>query len=504
METTNAAVSLLKRNIYLHPDKAAYFCGERSLSFRRLDMAARRFALLLNREGITPGERVMILLPDTLAFPVAFLGCLLSGVMAVAAGADLNGEDLAYLIEDSGARMVVTNGEHAAMPSIRNAKGISLVVCDDGGLPGDAAHGDDFKNPFRPSNDTLAYMLYSSGTTGRPKGVPHRHNSLLSPCELVGKGVLGINADDVIFSTSKLSFSYGLINSLAFPLYFGATALLHPDRPDPYAIMNIIDRRSPSVFFSVPSIYARIILHSPYVGRRLPMRLCCSAGEALPASLFEEWHRFTGKEIIDGIGCTEMSYHFICNAPGQAVAGSVGRLVPGYQARLVDENDNEVPPGNEGNLLIKGDTRAPFYWNRPEKSAGSMPADGFFRTGDMLVERDNLFFYRGRRDDMFKVDALWVSPVVVEDALRSHPAVADCAVVAVTVGPFLRPGAFVVLNHEKDEASGVAEELSAHLAATLPEHMRPVRFRFVKNLPRNASGKTLRSGLKEQEMILDS
>ena len=491
LETSNAAVTLLKQNIELHPCKVAYICVDRSHSFHQLDMAARRFALFLNRQGITPGARVMLFLPNTIAFPAAFLGCLLYGVVAVVADADSNEEELAYLIEDSGACMVVTNVELAATPAVVKIKDIKMVIWDAAG------HSDlvvDFNSPFRPSTDSLAYILYSSGTTGRPKGVPHCHNSLLSPCELVGKSILGINSDDIIFSTSKLSFSYGLINSLAFPLYFGATAVLHPDKPAPDAILNIIDQCKPSVFFSVPSIYARIILYWPKMRFKPSMRLCCSAGEVLPASLFEEWRRLTGMEIIDGIGCTEMSYHFICNTPGQAVAGSVGRLVPGYQARLVDENDDDVPPDTEGGLLIKGGTRAPFYWNRPKESSVSMLADGFFRTGDVLLERNGLFYYRGRHDDMFKVDALWVSPVVVEEALRSHPAVADCAVVAVSVGAFVRPGAFVVASQIRGDTSGLAEELKDYLAAKLPEHMRPVSFRFVNELPRTASGKIRRSG----------
>ena len=492
LKTTNAAVMLLKQNIDLHPCKVAYICGDRSLSFRQLDTAVRRFALFLNRQGITPGEKVMLFLPNTLAFPAAFLGCLLFGVVAVVSDADSNEEELAYLIEDSGARMVVTNAELAATPPIAKVKDIKVVIYD---AAGHTDLVDDFNNPFRPSTDSLAYMLYSSGTTGRPKGVPHCHKSLLSPCELVGKSVLGINSDDIIFSTSKLSFSYGLINSLAFPLYFGSTAVLLPDKPAPDAILNIIDQCKPSVFFSVPSIYARIILHWPKMRLNTSMRLCCSAGEVLPASLFEEWRRLTGMEIIDGIGCTEMSYHFICNTPGQAVAGSVGRLVPGYQARLVDEYDNDVPSESEGCLLIKGDTMAPFYWNRPIESSGSMLADGFLRTGDVLVERNGLFYYRGRRDDMFKVDALWVSPVVVEEALRSHPAVADCAVVAVSVGAFVRPRAFVVASQMRGDTTGLAEELKDYLAAKLPEHMRPVSFRFVDELPRTASGKIRRSGL---------
>ena len=308
-------------------------------------------------------------------------------------------------------------------------------------------------------------MLYSSGSTGKPKGVPHRHKSLLLPCDLMGKALLGITGDDVIFSTSKFSFAYGLINSLAFPLRFGATAILLPGKPDPRSILEIIGRRKPSIFFSVPTMYTQVILSCAERELKLPMRLCCSAGEVLPAPVFEEWQRLTGMEILDGIGSTEMAYHFISNIPGRAVAGSAGQLVPGYRARLVDDYGNDVPAGGEGNLLVSGYTRSPFYWNLPEKSAETMLPDGFIRTGDIFVERNGFYFHRGRSDDMIKVGALWVSPVKVEDALRSHPAVADCAVAAVSAGTLARPGAFVVLKPgtEQTSASGTGTASSIYL-----------------------------------------
>jgi benzoate-CoA ligase len=340
-------------------------------------------------------------------------------------------------------------------------------------------------------------MLYSSGSTGKPKGVPHRHKSLLLPCDLVGKGVMGITGDDVIFSSSKLSFAYGLINSLAFPLRFGATAVLHPGKSDPHAILEIFGRRKPSIFFSVPTIYTQIILSCTDRELKLPMRLCCSAGEALPAALFEEWQRLTGMEILDGIGSTEMSYHFISNIPGHAVAGSAGQLAPGYRARLVDDDGDDVPAGIEGSLLVSGETMSPFYWNLPEKSAATMLPDGFLRTGDIFVERDGFYYYRGRRDDMIKVDARWVSPVTVEDALRSHPAVADCAVAAVSVGTLLRPGAFVVLTRGTEQTPGLVRELRTHTMARLPEYMCPVRYRFMEELPRTPTGKLQRCRLRE-------
>jgi benzoate-CoA ligase len=494
----NAAHELLTRNLALHPDKAVYFCGDKALSSRELDKASRRFANLLRNEGIAPRERVLIVLPDCFAFPVVFLGCLLSGAVAVAVAPTLREEDLTYIIEDCGARLLVTHTELPAPHSITCNK-VKQIVCDDDGPRGDSISCVDLSNPYRPSADDFAYMLYSSGSTGKPKGVPHRHDSLLLPCDLVGKALLGITGDDVIFSTSKFPFTYGLINSLAFPLCFGATALLHPGKPDPRAILEIIGRRRPSIFFSVPTIYTQIILSCADPELKLPMRLCCSAGEALPAALFEEWQCLTGMEILDGIGSTEMAYHFISNIPGLAVAGSAGRLVPGYQARLVDDNGNNVPEGSEGHLLVSGATRSPCYWNLPEKSAETMLPDGFIRTGDIFVERNGYYFHRGRSDDMIKVGALWVSPVQVEDALRSHPAVADCAVAAVSVGTFTRPGAFVVLKPGTMLTPALTQELRLHILARLPDYMCPVSFRFMEELPRTSTGKLQRFRLREKD-----
>jgi len=419
LSTPNAAVELIKGNLERHPGKVAYICGDRTLTYRDLDLAGRRFAQRLRTGGISPGERVVIALPDCFAFPIAFLGCLLAGAMAVAAGSSHRDEDLAHIVGDSGARLLVSHADHARHHTAI-CRGIRQIVCNDyGPLTDDVCHAA-FTAPYQPSTDDFAYMLYSSGSTGKPKGIPHRHASLLLPCDLMGDKVLGITGDDVIFSTSKLSFCYGLINSLSFPLHFGTTAILHPGKPDVRSILDIIEKHKPSIFFSVPTIFRHIALSCVEPELKLPMRLCCSAGEALPVALFMEWQRLTGLELIDGIGASELSHHFICNPPGQAVAGSTGRVVPGYRVRLVDDNGNDVPSGSEGNLLVSGETRAPHYWNLPEKSRATMLANGYTRTGDIFLERDGNYYYRGRSDDMIKVDAQWVSPAIVEEALRGQ------------------------------------------------------------------------------------
>lgn len=497
MSTVNAAVELLERNLARHPDKTAYFCGERSISYRELDEECRRFALLLQEKGLTPGDRALIVLPDTFAFPVAFLGCLLAGVTAVAASTSLREEDFAHMLEDSGARLLVTHADLSA-PRAAAAGRVDTILCGEDGSFRCPARSGAGLDPYRPAGDDFAFMLYSSGSTGKPKGIPHRHQDLILPCELVGSAILGITADDVIFSVSKFSFAYGLINSLAFPLYFGATAIIHPGKPDPCSILKIIRNRMPSIFFSVPTIYSLIIISCTAPELALPMRICYSAGEALPAAIFEEWLRLTGLELIDGIGSSEMSYVYISNRPGQARPGSAGQPVPGYSVRLVDDNGNDVPSGTEGNLLVRGCTMAPFYWNLRGKSAGTMLPDGFCRTGDVFVERDGFYYHRGRSDDMIKAGAHWISPGPVEDALLSHPAVAECAVAAVSAGALLKPGAFVILAPGTVQTPGLVRELRQHLLARIPEYMCPARFRFVEDLPRTATGKIQRFRLRER------
>jgi benzoate-CoA ligase len=496
VSTVNAAVDLLVRNLNRHPEKPAYFCGDESLSYRELDAECWRFALLLHEKGISPGERVLLVLPDTFAFPVAFLGCLLAGVTAVAASTALREEDFAHILEDSGSRLLVTHPDLAA-PRLAAGNSVDVVLCCEHGSfespPSDAG-----LNAYQPVAEDFAFMLYSSGSTGKAKGIPHRHQDLLLPCELLGNAVLGITTNDVIFSASKFSFAFGLINSLSFPLFFGATAIIHPGKPGPASILDIIRNRRPTIFFSVPTIYSLIILSCTANQLNLPMRICYSAGEALPATIFEEWRRLTGLEIIDGIGSTEMTYVYISNRPGQARPGSTGQPVPGYHVRLVDDNGNDIPSGTEGNLLVKGDTMAPFYWNLPDKSADTMLEDGFCRTGDVFAERDGFYYHRGRSDDMIKAGAHWISPVAVEDALRSHPAVAECAVAAVSAGALVKPGAFVILAPGTLQTPGLVRELRKHLLARIPDYMCPTRFTFVEELPRTATGKIQRFRLRDR------
>lgn len=495
MITVNSARELLGHNLERHPRKVAYLCGACGLTYGELNEHSRRFALLLRERGILPGDRVVIALPDGFDFPIAFLGCLLAGAVAVPVGTAPRESDYVHILEDSGARLLVTDAHLSGARNAADGRVDQLFTGPDGLFDCPPLPGEEVK-PFQPSSDDLAFMLYSSGSTGKPKGIPHRHPDLLLPCELVGRNILGITPDDLIFSASKFSFAYGLINSLAFPLFFGATALIHPGKPDPATLLELMERHRPTIFFSVPTVYSQLILACTADSLRISPRICYSAGEALPAALFEEWLSLTGLELLDGIGSTEMTYVYISNRPGRARPGSAGQAVPGYRLRLIDERGDEVSSGEEGQLLVSGETMAPKYWNLPEKSAEIMGSDGFLRTGDVFVERDGYYYHRGRSDDMIKAGAHWVSPVPVEEALLNHPAVAECAVAAVTVGALVKPGAFVVLAPGAAQASNLARELRDHVLARLPDYMCPARFTFVEQLPRTATGKIQRFRLR--------
>jgi len=335
------------------------------------------------------------------------------------------------------------------------------------------------------------FMLYSSGTTGRPKGVPHAQGTLLVPARTWG-AVLGLAASDVVFSSSKLFFAYGLLTSLILPLSAGASTVLFPGRPGPLDVLDTLAARRPTAFFGVPTLYGALLRAlEPSMAGSVP-GLCFSAGEALPAVLWEEWLRLTGVELLDGIGSTEACNVFISNVRGSARPGSAGRLVPGFEARLVDDAGLDVPPGGEGHLLVRGEGLCEGYWNRPDKTAETMLADGWARTGDVFVERDGWYAHRGRGDDMIKSGGQWVSPVRVEAALLRHPAVAECAVAARRSGGLDVVCAFVVPAPGAAAGRDLVTALRAHVRELLPEHMRPALYECVPGLPKTATGKVRR------------
>ena len=492
----NVAVRLLAPNLEQHPGKTAYLCNDERVSYQALADGANRFAALLRRNGVGPGDRVLLALLDSPVFVAAFLGTALAGSVAVPVGTSLTAEQYRLILDDCGACLIL------ASPSVAGATGfpadaapvITCGECLTDALPDIPA------TPFQPApvrSDDLAFMLYTSGSTGAPKGVPHRHGDLPEVAERYAVQVLGMRADDLVFSASKLNFAYGLGNSLAFPLHVGATVLLHSGAPLPDQLLLLMEKYRPTLFFSVPTVYAQIIRSVTQDRLALPMRFGVSAGEALPVAVLEEWRRLTGMELIDGIGSTEMAHIFISNRPGDIVAGSAGTPVPGYEIRLIDDAGRDVSPGEPGHLLVRGPGAAPYYWNRPDLTERTMRPDGFVRTGDLFVEQGGRYFHKGRSDDMMKIGGQWVSPVQIEEVFRHHPAIADCAVAACRVGGLERPALHFVLRPGHAFDLRFEKELRAYGVARLPDYMRPMRYLAVEGLPRNATGKVQRFKLRQ-------
>ena len=491
----NLAVALLAPNLSRHPDKIAYLCNEESVSYRRLADAACRFAALLQQRGIGKGDHVMLVLLDSPVFVAAFLGTVLAGAVAVPVSTALTADDYCYICADSGAGLLLLSPSLPAAESVP-LEGTARITCSES-LNGWLDHypAAPLAAPS-PAADDLAFMLYTSGSTGKPKGVPHRHRDLLIAAEQYAVKVVGMHRDDLVFSASKLFFAYGLGNSLAFPLFVGATALLHTGKPLAEQLLRLINTYRPSLFFSVPTVFAQIILSTADAHLNLPMRLCVSAGEGLPTAVLDAWRILTGIEILDGIGTTELTHIFISNYPGRIRAGSAGQAVPGYEIRLVDDSGSPVAAGTAGHLQVRGDTAAPCYWNLPEKTAATMLPDGFIKTGDVFIEEEGYYYHRGRSDDMLKVGGQWISPVQVEEVLSSHPLVADCAVASCTVMGLSRPAAHLLLKPGCSAGPALENELRRFTAASLPDYMVPVRYFVVDELPRTATGKVQRFKLR--------
>lgn len=495
--SANVAARLLLPNLDRHPDKTAYFCSDQAVSYQQLGEGAYRFAALLRGRGIGPGDRVMLALLDSPVFVAAFLGSCLIGAVAVPVSTSLDATTYDFLLTDSNARLALVAPTVAAIQGFPRDRRTDCLICGEDltrillDLPNTPVP------PITVGPDDLAFMLYTSGSTGRPKGVPHRHPDLIEASERFAMQVLGMNETDLVFSASKLYFAYGLGNSLAFPLALGATTVLHPGVAAPDQLLALIECHRPTLFFSVPTVYAQILRNTNKDRLELPMRLCVSAGEVLPAAIVEEWHRLTGLDLLDGIGSTEMSHIFLANRPGDLIPGSAGWPVPGYEVRLVDDDGNPVTSGTDGHLLVRGPGAAPFYWNRPEKTAETMLADGFVRTGDVFVEKDSRYWHRGRSDDMLKVGGQWISPVQVEEALRVHPAVFDCAVAACRIGGLERPAAHLILRPGNTPGRPLEKTLRAFLTTRLPDYMCPVVYRFIDNLPRTPTGKVQRFKLRQ-------
>ena len=514
----NIADEFVSRPEREHPQKLAILGTGRARTYAELQLLLERVARGLRDANCQPGERVLIALPDSAELIAAFFAAAKIGAIAVPVNPMARAMDYRHWLENCGARIAIV---HAPMlgefcDGAASDKALDLLVIYES-TPGTAkpervarrivqwdewlpSHAGAVATHPTAATDP-AFFLYTSGSGGTPKAVVHRHLDMAVAARNYAQGVLGLRAEDRLFSVSKLFFAYGLGNGMYFPLHFGAATILYPERPRADEIAAVIAEHRPTVFFSVPTFYASLLRESEK-GLALDfssVRLAVSAGESLPAEIFEQFRQRFGVEILDGIGSSEMLHIFLSSRPGEARAGSCGREVPGYEARILNDAGEPAAADEAGNLWVKGESAFAEYWRIPELTARTK-RDGWVNTGDKFSrDTDGYFYYRGRADDMMKVSGMWVSPGEVENALLGHAAIAECAVVgnADAVG-LVRPVAYIVLRQSvTNTAGGLDSEIYGWLRTRLPGFKCPQEYRFVKELPRTATGKVQRYLLRE-------
>ena len=506
----NAAHDLLARHGE-RPDKPAFVdaLSGSQLTYGELEDQAHRFANALRGLGFAPESRVLLAMLDTPQWPVVFLGCILAGVVPVAANTLLTTADFGFMLRDSRAQGLVVS--QALLPAFEPLLGqidtLRAVIVDHGDGAEDSASNHSLAQLIRAQAatktiastgaDDVCFWLYSSGSTGAPKGTVHLHSHLIQTAELYGRGVLGINESDVVYSAAKLFFAYGLGNALTFPMCVGATTVLLPARPTPADVFGVLQKFQPTIFYGVPTLYAALLSHPARPARQaLKLRLCTSAGEALPAEIGRRWTFEYGCEILDGIGSTEMLHIFLSNRPGQVRYGTTGQAVPGYALRIVGDDGNPCGVGEIGELQINGPSAALMYWNNRAKTKATFAGE-WTKSGDKYtMDADGFYTYCGRTDDMLKVGGIYVSPFEVEACLMTHTAVLEAAVIGVMdAEELVKPKAYVVL---KAGAAVTAEELQGHVKRALAPYKYPRWIEFVSELPKTATGKIQRFKLRQQ------
>ncbi len=522
-ERLNAASVLVDAHLAAGRDsKPAILCGDRVVTYRDLYEQVNRFGNALLQRDVRTEERVMLLLPDSPEFAFAFFGAMKAGAVAVPLNTNLKPADYEYFLNDSRARVLVIDagllGQLAGIRanylrhifiSGRPPAGGAVDAVDALPLRTDAEVGSlqqvlDQASPelqaVDTSKDDMAFWLYSSGTTGRPKGAIHLHHDMIVAADLYAQATLRLKEEDVSFSVAKLFFAYGLGNGLYFPLRVGATTVMLSERPTPEAVFATLDQHQPTVFYSVPTSYLALLHQADKAGRTSlgRVRVCVSAGEPLPKHLYETWLERFGVEIVDGIGSTEILHIYISNRPGRVIAGSTGQVVPGFEAKIVDEHGQQLPPRHVGTLYVKGDSIANGYWNKHEETKNTFHGHWINTHDKFLVDEDGYFWYAGRTDDMFKVSGQAVWPTDVEGVLLQHPSVLESGVVGgADPEGLVKPVAFVVLKDGHPGTPELTRELQNFVKSHTAAYKYPRAVVYVESLPKTATGKIQRFKLRE-------
>ena len=508
-EQFNAADYFVDRHIREgRQDKIAVRCQDRSMTYGQVASDVNRFGNALKASGMRMEDRVALLLLDTEMYPVAFFGSIKIGSVPICLNTLMRPKDYQYFLNDSRARiLIVDDSLYANIDQIKSElKYLETVVVVNGQDPIEETipyeafiqeHSTDLA-AAETGPDDACFWLYSSGSTGKPKGTVHLQHDMVYCAEAYGKQVLKIREDDICFSAAKLFFAYGLGNGLYFPFSVGATTVLMPDRPTPDSVYKTIATHQPTLYFGVPTLYGSMLAQKE--GKINGVRLCVSAGEALPADIFNRWKDRFNVDILDGIGSTEVCHIYVSNPLENIRPGSTGKIVPGYEYKIVDKEFNTLPQGEIGTLLIKGDSTAAYYWNKHEKTKEAMLGEWFNTDDKFFVDDDGYFHYVGRSNDMLKVGGIWVSPIEVESCLISHPAVLECAVVPGRDDENLvKPSAYVVLDEGYDASEALEKEIKDYVKTQLAHYKFPRWVHFVEDLPKTPTGKVKRFELKELE-----
>jgi benzoate-CoA ligase family protein len=489
----NLASELLDRHLaHGRGGRIALVDDRGPVTWAELTDGAKRAGHALVALGLQPEQRVLLVLLDGREFPAVFLGAIKAGLVPVPVNTMLTSADYSYMVRDSRARVVVVSPPCRAKLEEACADLVPRPTIVE---PADLAVGSPDLSTAPTTADDVAFWLYTSGSTGTPKGAIHLHSHPGRTARYYAEGVLGLRADDVVYSAAKLFFAYGLGNALTFPFSAGATAILTAERPTPAVVARVMRAHHPTIFCGVPTLYAALLADADVMARGLGdrLRLCVSAGEALPRHLGEAWRARFGCDILDGIGSTELLHIFLSNRPGEVRYGTTGTPVPGYEVELRDEDGRPVPDGHEGALWVQGETACAGYWNNRGRSLDTFQGR-WTRTGDTYVKNpDGTYTYCGRSDDMLKVSGQWVSPFEVESALCAHPAVLEAAVVGQRdPDGLVKPKAYVVLKGE-----ATADELKAFVKEKLAPFKYPRWVELVKDLPKTATGKIQRFRLRD-------
>ena len=501
---------ILEHNLEHRADKTALLSEHGTMTFREVSNQVNQIGNALTRLGVRFGECVAILCPDRPEWVTTFFATAKIGGVVLGMNTLLTTEEYDYILKDARVRVLVIHDSLLELvePILRNHNILSKVIvigADEGAnytTFNDWIDSEDNKLEFeRTHRDDFCSLHYSSGTTGMPKGVMHSHKDYPLIAQLSGVNLFGLKENDRTFSVAKLFFVYGIGGNLIFPWYVGASCVLYSGPPrQAAAVLKTIETFKPTIFVCVPTVYGAI-LSLPNFNERYDigsLRMCMSAGEPLPVGVWNDWKDTTGIEILDTIGCTETYHTFMANRPGEVRPGSSGKPIAGYDVRLVDDEGKDVLDGMIGNLMVRGESTALFYLHQSEKTRHTFRGEWLFTGDKYLRDKDGFYWHQGRADDMLKVGGLWVSPTEIEEVLKEHVSVADCAVVGHydNVG-LLKPKAFVCLQDGVVPSDDLLGQLLKICAKKLDAHKRPRWLEFIGNLPRTATGKLQRFRLRE-------